>query len=674
MVGMRGLAVFVIVALSWIESGHAAATCSWADSAALLSFKSGFLDKGQTFGTWKSGTDCCSWAGVTCNDAGRVKGLELMGPDPAVGALGYSTTFVPGVSRIPDLTAAALPGAPLSNLAALEVINFQNVFFNSRIPDSWMKLTSLRILQLDSCNITGSIPTTINQLKSLETLHISAGWTASVALTGSLPSQVCDLTKLLFIGLEGNSLTGPLPSCFDRLRSLRSLHLADNSITGTLPWSIGLMPSLSELNLANNQISGYIPGSIGSLPNITYLNLENNKLSGPLPGSFSLLSNLVECRLGNNQLSGRIPTDLNSWTKLQVLEFQNNQFFGEIPASLGKLTSLVSLALDNNKLWGSIPRELASIRGGRITLSNNRLSGSIPADLLNNEPYYPALHLDVSHNFLSGPLPQTIGNVWAFLASYNELSGGFPLQLASVNTVDLSNNRLDQKNKIGRKANFSTNPLYPQAHSIRELHLNSNKFKGDFPAWLLELNSLRLLDISDNKFTGPLPDAIFDFPTLWALNVSHNQFSSQLPSNPYKNVQGGQVLQMLDLHDNQCSGPISTSFLAALAKHGIMGLDLSENKFTGKLDQSIGTIGGVGAADPWTFHLDVSDNKLSGPIPETIGQLKNLKYLDLSANSFSGSVPTSISQLKQLVYLNLSDNDQLNGVGNHQKGHTELEF
>ncbi|KAG6543212.1 hypothetical protein Mapa_015463 [Marchantia paleacea] len=671
---MRCLALFVLLALSWIESGNAAAACSSADSSALLSFKNGFLEKGQTFGTWKSGTDCCSWAGVTCNDAGRVKGLELMGPDPSVGAIDYSTTYQPGVRRNPALPATTLVGAPLGNLAALEVINFQNVFFNSRIPDSWTKLTSLRILQLDTCNITGTIPTTINQLKSLETLHITAGWTASVALTGSLPSQVCDLTKLLFIGLEGNSLTGSLPSCFDRLKSLRSLHLGDNSFSGTLPWSIGSMPSLSELNLANNQISGYIPGSIGSLANITYLNMENNKLSGPLPGSFSKLSTLVECRLGYNQLSGRIPTDLGSWTKLQVLELGNNQFFGEIPASLGKLTSLVSLELDNNRLWGSIPRELASIRGGRITLSNNRLSGNIPADLLNNEPYYPALHLDVSHNFLSGTVPQTIGNVWAFLASYNELSGGFPLQLASVNTVDLSNNRLDQKNRLGKKTNYSTNPLYPQAHSIRELHLNSNNFKGDFPSWLLELDSLRLLDISDNMFSGPLPNAIFDFPTLWALNVSHNQFSSQLPSDPYKNVQGKEVLQMLDLHDNQFSGPISPSFLAALAKHGIMGLDLSENKFTGKLDQSVGTIGGVGAADPWTYHLDVSDNKLSGPIPDTIGKLKNLKYLDLSANNFTGSVPTSISQLKQLVYLDLSENHQLNGVGNNQKGQTELDF
>ncbi|MCI39335.1 receptor-like protein kinase, partial [Trifolium medium] len=57
------------------------------ESSALLQFKSSFTKNPFSFGwtslsenivTWKNGTDCCSWDGITCDTiSGHVIGLNL---------------------------------------------------------------------------------------------------------------------------------------------------------------------------------------------------------------------------------------------------------------------------------------------------------------------------------------------------------------------------------------------------------------------------------------------------------------------------------------------------------------------------------------------------------------------------------------------------------------------
>ena len=55
-------------------------------------------------------------------------------------------------------------------------------------------------------------------------------------LTGPLPPEWGQLTRLHWLYLSNNQLTGPLPIEWTRMTSLRSLGLQDNQLTGCFPY------------------------------------------------------------------------------------------------------------------------------------------------------------------------------------------------------------------------------------------------------------------------------------------------------------------------------------------------------------------------------------------------------------------------------------------------------
>lgn len=81
------MALLLVLTLSVAGSiyGASAARCDSGDREALLEFKRGFLDPGGSFGTWAARVDCCSWTGVNCSSAGRVRGLTIQAPAPQRG-------------------------------------------------------------------------------------------------------------------------------------------------------------------------------------------------------------------------------------------------------------------------------------------------------------------------------------------------------------------------------------------------------------------------------------------------------------------------------------------------------------------------------------------------------------------------------------------------------------
>jgi|TARA_B110000914_G_C15335532_1_gene386758 Leucine-rich repeat (LRR) protein len=87
-----------------------------------------------------------------------------------------------------------------------------------------------------------------------------------------------------------------------------SLNLSDNSLTGSIPSEVGNLTNLNELKLSNNQLTGVIPESICELTNLTwysstFLNftpissIGNNQLCPPYPS----------CLQGNYNINGLGP-------------------------------------------------------------------------------------------------------------------------------------------------------------------------------------------------------------------------------------------------------------------------------------------------------------------------------------------------------------------------------
>jgi len=92
-------------------------------------------------------------------------------------------------------------------------------------------------------------------------------------LSGSIPPELGNLTKLTHLSLSINNLTGPIPSTLGNLLNLTTLNLSNNELTGSIPWQIGELPNLIEMVIHDNNLSGCYPASLKNLCNqLTSLN------------------------------------------------------------------------------------------------------------------------------------------------------------------------------------------------------------------------------------------------------------------------------------------------------------------------------------------------------------------------------------------------------------------
>ena len=87
--------------------------------------------------------------------------------------------------------------------------------------------------------------------------------------------------------------------------------LTNSELTGTIPAEMGDLTKMKVLDLSFNQLTGPIPAELGDLSNLEFLDLGANRLTGPIPAELSNLANLSELQLLGNQLTGCVPVGLH---------------------------------------------------------------------------------------------------------------------------------------------------------------------------------------------------------------------------------------------------------------------------------------------------------------------------------------------------------------------------
>ena len=163
-------------------------------------------------------------------------------------------------------------------------------------------------LNLAGLGLTGEIPAEIGDLTKLRWLNLAR----NSGLTGELPAEMAQLTELEGLGLGQNNHTGPIPSWVGDLTKLRQLSLGHNRLSGPIPISLNGLTRLEVLYLGMNELTGVIPGWLGDLTNLTRLFLHSNQLSGRVPGSLLNLQNLEYLHLSGNSLTGCLPPGLSA--------------------------------------------------------------------------------------------------------------------------------------------------------------------------------------------------------------------------------------------------------------------------------------------------------------------------------------------------------------------------
>jgi hypothetical protein len=264
-----------------------------------------------------------------------------------------------------ELNDNALSGSLPSELALLS---------NSLIR---LRLTGNSLNQDDKITrLSGTLPSELGQLTLLEVLSLK-----NHGISGSLPSQIGQLSRLNVLDLEGNELDGSISTSIGKLQQLNNLYMALNRISGGLPSELGQLSLLVNLDFYGNQLSSSLPTELGGLSTLQSISLGNNKIEGTIPTDFGGLSNLHRgANLAGNQLTGAIPSELGRLVNMRnILNLSNNKLTGSLPFELGRMVNLRGLQLQNNELTGLVPIEFSNLRKLEVLrLEFNALTGAVP--------------------------------------------------------------------------------------------------------------------------------------------------------------------------------------------------------------------------------------------------------------------------------------------------------
>ncbi|KAM5548959.1 receptor-like protein 7 [Rosa sericea] len=602
-------------------------------------------------------------------------------------SINISSTVPNTLANLSNLAYLLLGGCDLFGKFPTRIFKLQNLkvliaSYNyltgqlDQIPASFANLTKLTFVSLTENKINGTIPCSFGNLTQLATLRLRSN-----QLSGPIPSSLGNLGKLTNLDLSFNKFQGEIPESLSSVATLKSLILAGNNLSGTVEFLKFLkLPNLEWVSLSDNNLE-----LITEIRTMNASNISRLKLLGlgscnirEFPNFLRYQDTLIFLNLSGNGMHGQVPKWMwnTSRESLLYMDISHNHIsgFNQHQAVL-PWVKLRGLDLSFNKLSGPllVPSHYTSI----YHISNNNLTGEI-SPLICNMSYLRSL--DLSNNMLNGMLPRCLKNLSSLeglRVGNNHFHGTLP-QVCTTNgsgliMMDVSRNQLQ-----GKLPRSLANCL-----ALESLVLSSNKFDDVFPIWLETLTELKVLAMRNSGFHGAIrrPQSNHGFPNLRILDLSQNNFTGQFP---YEFIFSGISMRRgINLSE---SAYMSTNFVAwvirvpgngydefyiinfygivfsiTLTNKGLeryfprihedfMAIDLSSNRFEGKIPEFIGNLKGLRS-------LNVSDNILTGRIPPSLGNLKNLEALDLSQNKLSGEIPQVLLQLSFLEQFSVSHNN-----------------
>ncbi|XP_061998419.1 receptor-like protein 7 isoform X2 [Rosa rugosa] len=572
----------------------------------------------------------------------------------------------------------------------LTTLDVHGTRFSGNFPSSIGKINSLKQLDVAACNFSaGLIPSSLGNLRQLTYLDISANKfggpipdsfsnltklttfrISTSPTTGPVPSWIGNFSKLVYLDFAYSGLNSSIPASFSNLTNLEILYLQYNDLRGTVEFqTFRNSQNLNQLDLnANNlefltdsvimnatvpqfKLLGLTRCNLTQFPyflryqkNLQYLYLDQNKIHGQVPKWMWNMSteSLKYFDLGHNLLSGfeQLPVVL-PWINLQFLSLSSNIFYGPLPIPAAS-TSYYEVR-DNN-FAGEVPPGICNMSSLLVLdASNNNFSGMIPQCFGNFSDHLILLLL--GNNSFHGTLPQTYtnkSNLRKLDVSQNQLQGQLPRSLANCLMLEI-------------------------------LILSNNNLSDVFPFWLATLPELKLLAMRRNGFHGVIgkPENNQRFPKLRILDMSYNNFTGQFLAEHIffeyamrPNMTVRQTTYMgADIRYETARGEFTFHFGATITitskgldryyseiQEAFAVIDISCNKFEGKIDEWIGNLQGLRS-------LNVSNNLLTGGIPSSLGNLTDLESLDLSNNKLSGEIPEQLAQLTFLAQFNVSHNN-----------------
>uniref|UniRef100_A0A0E0BFW6 Receptor kinase-like protein Xa21 n=1 Tax=Oryza glumipatula TaxID=40148 RepID=A0A0E0BFW6_9ORYZ len=593
------------------------------DRLSLLEFKKAIsMDPQQALMSWNDSNYFCSWEGVLCRVKTPHRVISL------------------------NLTNRGLVGQispALGNMTFLKFLSLSTNSFTGEIHLSLGHLHRLETLDLSNNTLQGDIPdfTNCSNLKSL--------WLSRNHLVGQFNSNFPP--RLQDLILASNNITGTIPSSLANITSLQRLSITDNNINGNIPHEFAGFPMLQILYADGNKLAGRFPRAILNISTIVGLAFSSNYLNGEIPSNlFDSLPEMQWFEVDYNFFQGGIPSSLANASKLKVFDISRNNFTGVIPCSIGKLTKVYWLNLEKNQLHARNKQDwefmscLANCTGlTDFSVSDNCLEGHVPSSLGNLSVQLQQFLL--GGNQLSGGFPsgfQYLRNLISISIDSNNFSGVLPEWLGSLQNLQLiglynnyftgiipsSLSNLSQLGYLYLQSNQFYGHLPPSLGNhkmLQELTIGYNNIQGMIPKEIFKIPSLLQIDLSFNNLDGSIPKEVGDAKQLMYLRLSSNKLSGDIPNT----LGNSESLEKIMLDRNIFSGSIPTSLDNILS---LKVLNLSQNNLSGSIPPSLGNL-------HFLEKLDLSFNHLKGEIPVK-GIFKNASAIRIDGNeALCGGVP-----------------------------------
>ncbi|RZC70233.1 hypothetical protein C5167_033352 [Papaver somniferum] len=363
-------------------------------------------------------------------------------------------------------------------------IQLKNSGLTGTLPSSLKKLTSLERLELQGNQISGDLPS-LSGLSSLQVVVVSNNKFSSIPL-----DFFSGLTSIQAIDLDGNPFTSwEIPDSFKSASTIVNFSANSANIVGKIPdfFDQNSFPALQSFHVANNNLEGGLPKSFAT-SSIQSLWLNGQASATKLIGNISVLSNmksLSQVWLQTNKFSGPLP-DFTNLSNLKELNLRDNLFTGPVPSSLTGLKSLQILSLTNNQLQGPVPEFDSSVK----------------------------LDLKVETNSFCKSTPGDCDHRVNVLLSFAK-SLGYPLKFA--------------QNWKGSDPCNQYLGISCDGRDITRLNFQKSSLTGSISPDIVSLKSLKRIVLADNNLTGTIPEELKDLPNLELLDVSNNQLSGKIP-------------------------------------------------------------------------------------------------------------------------------------------------